>query len=1568
MKLQHTLKAAILWMIFGFFITPHIVNAQIVNEFPGDSTKFIETLSEFLEKRISEENEEKFQKFREYWETGKFSPAKRNTIVSMANTLLQNNANREPHFTTLLDFFIRTNNTEFDSENFQTWIKGFHHLTREKKRKLKKITDYFHFTLDFIESGSLYSSRSRTWYAKGDDYQFIYDTTIKVIYADTRLKCKQRDDSIRIYETEGAYYPFKRKWEGRGGRVTWERAGYSPENIYAEVSDYSINMSKAEYQADSVQFINKLYFDRPIIGTLDEKLQHVIKPSQANYPVFNSYQKLFEISNIYNNIDYIGGFQMKGAQFIGNSGKGRDATLKVHRKGKVFMTAIAETFILQKKKALSRSASITINLKQDSIYHTGLQFSYDTENQNIELTSNDNILSKSVYYDTYHQVSMKFDRLLWNTNEDKIYLTRSRNSSRGQATFTSMNYFTLDKWLQVEMRDRKHPLIAIRNYHNKIRSRKFNASEYAKYIELPTHQTRQRLMYLAQDGFIFYNLESDTVTINDKLFDYIQARIGKIDYDVIRIKSGVQSPNHNAILNLSNMNLNIKGVQKVSVSDSQNVVIYPDNRGITMKKNRRFDFGGVVVGGLFTFFGDSLSFNYDNFSIAMNNIDSLHLKYKTDERNDYGQKMLDNVQNTINDLTGTLLIDNPNNKSGKENYSRYPVFKGEQESYVYYDNLFNGPYKKKNFYFKLHPFTMDSLDNYNPDNMKFKGNFRSAGIFPPFEETLVLRDDNSLGFEKTTSDQGLPLYDGKGRYYQHIDMSNQGLRGEGKLTYLTSTAVTDDVLFFPDSTSIHAKKFNIAQKTTGVEYPEVASKGVNIKWYPKENDMHIRQADAAFTMYGGKSSLDGYLNLKPTGLKGKGKLDMKKAVLNSQHLEFESQAFDADTANFELRTLNQDEIAFRSDTLNAHVSYDYQRARFNTLNSYSVSEFPQNLYLGYLDEFVWKMDKDTLEVESTPKAKTVAGRESELERLRDGDLNGALYMSNHKSQDSLRFASSQMTYSVSDNTMEAKKVKHLFTADAKILPDEGNVTVRKNANMDTLRNAKVIAGRDQKYHEFFNANIKVKSRKNYGGNADYHYQDMNDNLQTIHFRELGVDDSLHTYANGTIEKADSFKLSPYFAFAGDVEIEAPRKLLKFKGGVKMAHNCTDVSPRNVYFESVINPDRIYIPLQDQNRDIMGNKLFAGSYVTLDSTHIYSSFLTPRKDPSDDLILSSGDYLNYDNQSGKYQIASMEKLQNPDTTGPYISLDRNTCQYHAEGHMNLGVDYKHMTIKPAGQLDHDLSANNITLDMTLPVKFHFSNAALDSMMNDIKGRTGLESAETTSEFYEGNLEEIVGQPLTSKYMEVVDAPDSIPNNKKGSIPEQLKHTLIFSDLHFNWNTTTNSYIAQDKINIAMINGKPVNKQVKGFVEIVKQKHNDKLYVYLKPDNDRYYMFYLSQGMMRTYSNNRDFVEAIKEVPNRKREIGGGLFSNAKYRYLLATQTIRSRVMKHIGEVKETLSNAQQEQMAQDKKEESPEAQAGNEQSEEKEESSASKQSSAGNPPEEQNEQQAEEVTESENQNQ
>ena len=361
------------------------------------------------------------------------------------------------------------------------------------------------------------------------------------------------------------------------------------------------------------------------------------------------------------------------------------------------------------------------------------------------------------------------------------------------------------------MRDDTHPLIALRNFAQKVGDIRFHAEDFAKYVNKATYMVKHRLYPLANDGFIFYDTDSDTITLNDKLYDFISARIEKIDYDVIKLQSSTQAPTHNGILDLSSMDLTINGVPRIHLSDSQDVAIFPKKGQIVMRKNRHFDFAGVVDAGLFTFFGENYNFNYDEFKIKLDSIDSLRMKFQTDEKNMYGQAVLARVENTINDLSGEILIDKPDNKSGKEYYPTYPKFESKQKSYIYYDHLFNGPYERENFYFELHPFQMDSLDNFNPENLKFKGNFYSASIFPPFEETLKLRPDKSMGFVRHTPQEGYPLYEGKGKYFNQIDMSNKGLKGEGTLTYLTSRMETDDVLFFPDSTTIHAGKFNIKE-------------------------------------------------------------------------------------------------------------------------------------------------------------------------------------------------------------------------------------------------------------------------------------------------------------------------------------------------------------------------------------------------------------------------------------------------------------------------------------------------------------------------------------------------------------------------------------------------------------------------------------------------------------------------------------------------------------------------------------------------------------------------------------
>ena len=75
---------------------------------------------------------------------------------------------------------------------------------------------------------------------------------------------------------------------------------------------------------------------------------------------------------------------------------------------------------------------------------------------------------------------------------------------------------------------------------------------------------------------------------------------------------------------------------------------------------------------------------------------------------------------------------------------------------------------------------------------------------------------------------------------------------------------------------------------------------------------------------------------------------------------------------------------------------------------------------------------------------------------------------------------------------------------------------------------------------------------------------------------------------------------------------ADKPTLTFDGGTRIVHDC-NIGKGWLRFTADINPSDIRIPVGENMMNTDLNKLFAGSLITRDSTHIYSAFLSARKD-------------------------------------------------------------------------------------------------------------------------------------------------------------------------------------------------------------------------------------------------------------------------------------------------------------------------------------------------------------------
>ena len=100
---------------------------------------------------------------------------------------------------------------------------------------------------------------------------------------------------------------------------------------------------------------------------------------------------------------------------------------------------------------------------------------------------------------------------------------------------------------------------------------------------------------------------------------------GARDFDVISFRSEVPTGS-NAVLGLSNLALEINGLNVFGGSDAQDVVIVPKDGKIVMSEDRDFRFGGSVKAGKFEFTGGRFNFNYHEFLVELNSVEQMHIR------------------------------------------------------------------------------------------------------------------------------------------------------------------------------------------------------------------------------------------------------------------------------------------------------------------------------------------------------------------------------------------------------------------------------------------------------------------------------------------------------------------------------------------------------------------------------------------------------------------------------------------------------------------------------------------------------------------------------------------------------------------------------------------------------------------------------------------------------------------------------------------------------------------------------------------------------------------------------
>ncbi|MEZ5015102.1 MAG: hypothetical protein R2794_12500 [Chitinophagales bacterium] len=1453
-------SSVLLFLFFSF----SILHAQLTT-FSADHDAFLKELSDFMKANNNEIGKQSYERFAKEAEAGNIAYEQIDQIINLGNKMLERRMKPTPQFVAVLDATVSFVKSGQLPERYDEWMTITNTiLDNSRKGSYSTYNRFLDFSADFFGLYALNHTTTKTWSYTSFEYSFSYtDDVPQIHFSSTDLFAYTKGDTMFIRGTQGVYFPLEKEWKGTGGTINWSRAGLDSTTVYATVTDYTINTESNDYTAENAQLYFGGMFNKPLKGQLYDKLLTNNEPSKSDYPQFRTYEKTLTVKDILTNVDYKGGFFLKGSQIIGS---GDDSTLAVMSfkdpHGKPAVEARSQTFLIEPGYSIySRDAEAVINIgKEDSIYHHDVSLRYDGVLGTMNLTRQDEGFSSLMFYSSYHKVDAKVDNINWALGDTLIKMKNITGAGNKLSWFESQDLFSEKLFERVRGVSSYQPLVKIRRYCDLYNTREIPTLALARELNptLTVDGVQSLLLQLVQEGFVYYDKDHEMVYVKDKTFNYVYASTGRKDYDIIAIPS--MTSGSNATLNLTNYDLNINGISSFYLSDSQFVLIYPKDDKIILKKNRDMLFDGTIVSGNIDFRGKNFYFSYDTFNIKMNNVDSMILYVESVDVDDYGNPLYLPVNTNITVRSGRLQIDKTDNKSSKVHYPEYSIFTTYDFSIADYQKkeIFNDVYKKDDFYFKLDPFTIESSDSLDYRKVKFDGTMVSAGIFPDFRESLMLQEDRSLGFKSITPAGGYPTYGTLGNYQGKIFLSNKGFKGEGEIRFMASTSQAKEIYFFPDSTLANVDQFTVAKTENGVQFPQSSNTGVKSTWLPYADKMIVQQGATPFDMFDGASTLQGTSTVTSKGLLGSGLQQWGEVNLRSNQFHYKAENALADTAAVSIGQITADLVALKLDNVNANVDFKERVGHFKANIDTIMTELPYNQYKTDMNVFDWIMDERTVYFKSTKEFSN--------------------FYSTNGDQDSLVFQAKEGRFNLNTLLLNAEGVPLIRIADVFVIPDSGKVYVEKGAKMGTLYYAKIKGDTVNFYHFLDTCIVNIYGKNKMSGTGKYAYTTPQNRKETIPFEEISVHtvlDSImnvnthHMFAKGYVPDSSHFVLEDKVNFKGPVELYSNDKFLRFKGYVRLDVNDTTLRTDWFRVNSSIDNKNPVFSLNDAVNE-HSDSVYAGVFRYNDTAALYTTIMGTAHSRTDALLFNARGNGYYNETDQTYYFGNLDKLDDPTAMGSIMKYNDRTGALYAEGRLNMGLKTDLCQTKAYGTIikrpnnDQYKMDASITFEIPLP----------DDLMKKLSDMLYTSLSDAGAAPVDYNVETL----LIAAFQQLADKKSATKLTNDASTrgyverPKDYPVTIFLSGIKMVWDPGTRSFHTTGSDGkLLWFGDQQMNMQLKCYAEFGKRSGGDYFTLYLlTPSEDFIYINY-KRNQLKLFTSREDLNAEIFSYNGKQRVI-------------------------------------------------------------------------------------------------
>lgn len=1300
-------------------------------------------------------------------------------------------------------------------------------------------------------------------------------------------------DSVFIRKTRGTLSLTDNVFVGNGGSFDWTPAGLPGDSVYCNFIEYNFNITKSDLRAELVKLIYTGKTPGFIAGTFEFKSQARRDSVLSTYPRFKSYQSDLNITGLADdNVKYKGGFSLIGNKILGTSVAGESATIEVYKAGDIKFRAQSPEFSFAESTITSARTRVNILQGNDSIIHNRVRLKYFFDKDSVQtllLQKDKGDMRNAPYSSSFFNIDFTADILRWNLYSDSMNLETDGGRNIVPLIIESIDFYdTEDYRLLKGSGFNFHPLTFVVSYSLKTGLTEFYSADLASYSGKNPAEIKTAIVFLAQKGMVNYNPHTDVIQVKQKAISLFKAFKGEADYDNLKIHSVIDST-ANATINFPKGYMVVRGVEEFNVSDSLNVTITPDSSMITLLQNRDMKFDGTVTAGNFEISGKGFTLKYDSFFISLNHIDSINF-YVT-EKNARGQEIRRKVNNSmvgadstaaaegglgdVSNSSGTLFISKANNKSGKIKVPHYPRLDATTGGVIYFDReeVLGGVYDRSMF-FVVPPFKLDSLNDADPASINFEGTFVSSGMFPSFKDKLRTQPDKSLGFEHAIPKPGYQLYKGDGKMNGFLNMNNRGLRGFGQIDFLAASVYSPDFIFYPDSVVTRGNRATIAEKQFGaVVFPQASLPDYEMKWYPKQDRMRLKNLKAPFNFYDSTAQMMGTLTISKTGVAGAGKLETRGTELVSREMSFTAKDFSARHAKFKVESDDPNKNLLSGNDIRLKFNLQENYADISPeIEGVAAIDFPYAQFRTSIPKARWDLNAQKITMSKDP----------------DVPIENSYFYTTRKDLDSLSFYAEKAEYDLKTQQLKVMGIPDIFVADARITPENNEVLILENARIGTLKNTTIVLDTLNGYHRLTEGVVDIISRKEFSGYATYQYVNfLSDTfaikMTNFHLEAIAETEgskrsqrrksiaSLQTVATGSVTDKENVILGAGMYYKGDLTMYATRPALELSGYVKL--DIKKIKNYNTWIRYNQTGDETDVLIDFKNAVTEdGRRASAGLHFGSGDNDLYITFLNDKKTEDDDDFFKPEGTLFYDTAAKEYKIEDREKAAGNKLSGKVFAYNDETMQVRFEGPVKLFSGSKNFNITASSIGSGNLETNEIRMNSFLVLDTDMPPTAFDIMAKNLLDVINNEGApeglgDQTELLYK--IADIVGEKLVKDYED-----KSVQGYVSLSTLPPLAKPLVFANVNLKWSAKEKAFFSEGNLGVSHINKTDINGAFEGFMEIKKNEDGSPVFhVFFKASPESWYSFGFEDNRLLVHSSNKDFNSVISKKSNAgKAKIG------------------------------------------------------------------------------------------------